>query len=115
MSVIKAILQLLTHEHIEIEPSNLKFLQKFEIILTYFQPVIENYTKNGQAEHDYLNGIYEYFNVISGQTISSYVPKILLTFYEKDFISEEAIFDWIRTQDDLSDSRDTSQNFIKES
>ncbi|XP_060532026.1 translation initiation factor eIF-2B subunit epsilon [Cylas formicarius] len=90
-NVIKAILSMS-----EKLPGGEKYFTQLSQMLSYFAPVLRNYIKNESAMIDCLQAVEDVFN--SHENLQEkWVIFVLKYFYEKDYVTEDAILDWFST------------------
>nr|CAI5869040.1 unnamed protein product [Callosobruchus analis] len=90
-NVVKAILILSLRQR-----ESVQYFGNISRVLTYFAPVLKNYIRNESAMKDCLEAIQD-IAVAFESLHEKCVTFILQYFYNKDYISEDAIMSWFST------------------
>nr|CAH7737641.1 unnamed protein product [Callosobruchus chinensis] len=87
-NVVKAVLILALRQ-----PEGAQYFGNLSRVLTYFAPVLKNYVRNESAMKDCLEAIQDV--AVSSESLhEKCVTFILQYFYNKDYLSEDAILSW---------------------
>ncbi|KAJ8919240.1 hypothetical protein NQ315_003823 [Exocentrus adspersus] len=92
-NVIKAILTLSLRQ-----PIGPQYFSHLSRLLSYFAPILKNYIRNESAMIDCLQAI-EDVATSNEELKEKWVMFVLQYFYNKDYVSEDAILDWFATID----------------
>lgn len=93
-NVVKAILSLPLHYLTEIVSpiTNKSYQTHLKAIIIYFNAIILNYVKNGDAQEDCLRAVEDVASTTD--ELLPYTPRLLHDFYNRDILSEEKILEW---------------------
>ncbi|XP_021936996.1 translation initiation factor eIF-2B subunit epsilon isoform X3 [Zootermopsis nevadensis] len=89
-----------------------KYLKEFNKMLQDFLPILQNYVRNSDAQHDCLQALEDMAS--STDTLHDGLSKLLHLLYEKDILAEDIIMKWYNSGDENSTSTALRKQWLKE-